>query len=370
MESYLNVNLDNIDKNIENIKLLNPDKLFCAVIKANAYGLGLIPIAKSVENKIDYFAVARLDEAICLRESGIKKAIMLLGYIPYNQVSECIKYNIDFPIYDLLYAKKINDSIKAKVNIHIALDTGHGRLGFRENEIDEILKLKNLQNLNIVGIFSHFATADEDDPSFAYFQNETFHKILSKINGEFDFKYIHIENSAAAIKFESQTNMIRVGLALYGIYPSLELKNQIKLYQSFEFKTHISFVKTVKKGTSISYGRTYVTDKKMKIATIPIGYADGFMRAFSNTGEVLIKGKLCKVLGRVCMDQMMVDVTGLDVSIDDQVILYPNIYEEANKINTIAYELMADIGLRIPRVYIKDGKIIDVINYLGEIYEN
>ena len=164
--------------------------------------------------------------------------------------------------------------------------------------------------------------------------------------------------------------MIRVGLALYGLYPAFDMQNKVKLYQSFELKTHISFVKNVEKGIPISYGRTYVTEKNMKVATIPIGYADGFLRSFSNLGEVLIKGKLCKILGRVCMDQIMVDVTGLDVNIDDEVIIYSDIYKEANKVNTITYELLTDIGMRIPRVYIKNGKIIDIINYLGEIYEN
>ena len=164
--------------------------------------------------------------------------------------------------------------------------------------------------------------------------------------------------------------MIRVGLALYGLYPAFDMQNKVKLYQSFELKTHISFVKNVEKGIPVSYGRTYVTEKNMKIATIPIGYADGFLRAFSNLGEVLIKGKLCRILGRVCMDQIMVDVTGLDVNIDDEVIIYPDIYKEANKVNTITYELLTYIGMRIPRVYIKNGKIIDIINYLGEIYEN
>ena len=370
MESYLNVNLDYIDRNIENIRALKPNKLFCAVLKANAYGLGLVPIAQSIEDKVDYFAVARLEEAICLRKSGIKKPIMLLGYIAYNEVDECIKYDVDIPIYDLSYAKKINDTINNKVNVHIAIDSGHGRLGFRENQIDDILALKNLNNLNIIGIFSHYSTADEIDLTFTKLQNERFERILTNTSKYFDFKYIHIENSAGALKIKSQSNMMRVGLALYGLYPSIDMKNKVKLYQSFELKTHISFVKNTEKGMPISYGRTYITEKNMQIATIPIGYADGYLRAFSNVGEVLIKGKLCRVLGRVCMDQIMVDVTGLDVSIDDEVIVYSDIYEEANKINTISYELMTDIGMRIPRVYIKNGKVIDVINYLGEIYEN
>ena len=370
MESYLNVNLDYIDRNIENIRALKPNKLFCAVLKANAYGLGLVPIAQSIEDKVDYFAVARLEEAICLRKSGIKKPIILLGYIAYNEVDECIKYDVDIPIYDLSYAKKINENINNQVNVHIAIDSGHGRLGFRENQTGDILALKNLHNLNIIGIFSHYSTADELDPTFTNLQNERFQEILTKTSSEFNFKYIHIENSAGSINVKSQSNMMRVGLALYGLYPSVDMQNKVKLYQSFELKTHISFVKNVEKGIPISYGRTYVTEKNMKIATIPIGYADGFLRSFSNLGEVLIKGKLCRILGRVCMDQIMVDVTGLDVNIDDEVIIYPDIYKEANKVNTITYELLTDIGMRIPRVYIKNGKIIDIINYLGEIYEN
>lgn len=372
MESFLSVNLDYIDKNIENIKTLNSDKLFCAVVKANAYGLGIVTIAKSIEDKIDYFAVARFDEAIVLRKNNIKKPIMLLGYVPYEHINDCIKYNIDIPIYDLEYAKKINDNIKEKLNVHIAIDTGHGRIGFRENEIEQILKLKNLQNLNIIGIFSHFATADEDDPGFTNTQNEIFEKILGEVSSHFDFKYIHIANSAGAIKFKNLGNMVRVGVSIYGIYPSSSIKDLslIDLYQSFELKSQVSFVKNIEKDTPISYGRTFISDKKMKVATVPIGYADGFFRSFSNLGEVKIKDKLCRVLGRVCMDQIIVDASGLDVKIGDEVTIYPDIYKEAEKIKTIAYEIMTNIGIRIPRVYIKNGKILRADNYLGEIYEN
>lgn len=372
MESYLRVNLDYIDKNINNLKALNPDKLFCAVVKANAYGMGLVTVAKSIEDIVDYFAVARLDEALALRKNHIKKPIMLLGYTPYDSVDKCIKYDIDIPVYDLSYAKKINDSIDKKLNVHIAVDTGHGRLGFRENEIDNILEIKKFNNLNVIGIFSHYSTADEDDPSFTKIQNEKFEKILSEVKTNFDFKYIHIANSAGAIKYASKCNLVRVGLSIYGIYPSLTLKdnNILYLYQSFKFISRISFVKEIDEGTPISYGRTFISDRKMKVATIPIGYADGFSRAFSNKGEVLINDKLCKILGRVCMDQLMVDVTNLEVSIDDEVLIYPDIYKEAKKIDTISYELMTSVGLRVPRVYIKNGKIINKDNYLGEIYEN
>ena len=372
IETYVEIDIDKIIENIENIHNVDNDSMFCAVIKANAYGLGAVKIATEIEDYVDYFAVARLDEAIALRKSGIKKPIMVLAYVNYEQVSKCIKYNIDLPIYNLAYAEKINNNINGKVKIHIALDTGHGRIGFRENEINEIEKLKTLENLDIISAFTHFATADEKDTSFTKLQEERFNNIINQINNDFNFKFIHLTNSAGAIKHGLSKDMMRVGIALYGIYPSKQVKidSKVELNQCFRFITHVSNVKEIPEGTSLSYGRTFISKKPMKVATIPLGYADGYMRLFSNKGELMIHGKLCRVLGTVCMDQLMADVTGLDVYIDDEVLIYNDIYKEAEKIDTIAYELMTSIGMRVPRIYKKNGKIISIDNYLGEIYEN
>ena len=371
-ESYVEIDIDKIIENIQNIKRINPDSMYCAVLKANGYGLGAFKIAEQVEEYIDYIAVARLNEAISLRKAGIKKPILVLGAIYFKDVSKCIKYDIDIPIIDLEYAKKINDSIDEKVNVHLALDTGMGRIGFRDYEEDKIRELKNLENINVISAFTHFSTADEADTSYTEMQNDKFIKIINDINNAFNLEFVHIANSAAAIKHNINRDMIRVGISTYGIYPSdlLKEENNVELMQCFSFKSRVIFIKEVEAGTSISYGRTFIADKPMKIATLSIGYADGYIRAFSNIGEVLINGKLCKVVGRVCMDQMMVDVTGVDVNIDDEVIIYPDIYKEAAKIDTIPYELMTSINLRVPRIYKKSGKIISIDNYIGEIYED
>ncbi len=372
IETYVEIDIDKIIKNINNIQSIDKESMFCAVVKANGYGLGAARIAREIEAFVDYFAVARLQEAISLRKSGITKPIMVLAYVNFEEVDKCIKYDIDLPIYDLEYAKKINNSISGKLKVHIALDTGHGRIGFRESELDDIKNLKDLENLNVISAFSHFSTADEKDTSFTMIQEERFYNILNEIKDYYDFKFIHLANSAGAIKHNITKDMMRIGISLYGIYPSIDVKSEktINLEQCFKFISHVSYVKDIPANTPISYGRTFISKEAMRIATIPVGYADGYMRSFSNKGEILVNDKLCKVVGLVCMDQLMLDASDMKVYMDDEVIIYPNIYKESSKINTIPYELMTSIGMRVPRVYKKNGKIIGVDNYLGEVYED
>ncbi|MBM0045799.1 alanine racemase [Anaerococcus sp. mt242] len=371
-ESYVEIDIDKLLFNIKNIRKINPDSMYCAVLKANGYGLGAFKIAEEIEDEVDYFAVARVSEALSLREAGITKPILILGAVYYKDAQKCIDYNIDIPIFDLEYAKIINQNINGKVNAHILLDTGMGRIGFRNFEKDKIKELRQLENINIISVFSHLSTADEADTEYTNEQKEKFIEMTQYIHDEFDLEFVHLANSAGAIKHKITRDMMRVGISTYGLYPSdfLREEKDIELKQCFEFKSRVIFVKEVEEGTSISYGRTFITERPMKIATLSIGYADGYIRAFSNVGEVMINGKLCKVLGRVCMDQMMVDVTDIDVSTDDEVIIYPDIYKESQKIGTIPYELMTSINLRVPRIYKKSGKIISIDNYLGEIYED
>lgn len=371
IETYVEIDIDKIIDNINTVKNINNNSKFCAVIKANGYGLGSTEIASKIEDYVDYFAVARLNEAIVLRRVGIKKPILTLGFVDYRDVDSIIENDIDITIYDLNYARLINKETKGKINCHIGLDTGHSRIGFRENEIDSILKLKKLDNINIISAFSHFSMADEDS-DFTKIQIKRFYNIIDQLKDNFNFEFLHLSNSAGAIRYNPIEDMVRVGIAIYGIYPSEFIKNNtnIELKQAFTFKSVVSFVKEIEKNTPISYGQSFISDSKMKIATIPIGYADGYPRALSNIGEVLINGQICKVVGRVCMDQMMVDVSGLEVNIGDEVYIYPDIYKEADKINTIVYDLMTAISIRVPRVYKKNGKIISIDDYLGEIYEN
>lgn len=370
-ETYLEINLDKLKNNIIKIKNISQGSKFCAVVKANAYGLGADVICREIEDMVDYFAVARLSEALLLRRAGLKKQILILGYVGLEDIEKCSVNNIDISIYDLGLAQEINN-LGYKVKGHLVLDTGHGRIGFREKEISDIRKLKELKNIEIISAFSHFATADEEDNSFTIKQEQIFDRIINQVKDDFDFKFVHLANSAATIRQKIFKDMNRVGISLYGLYTSdiVRDKTDIRLEKIFKFYTYVHFVKEIEAGIPISYGRTFVSDKKMKVATLAIGYADGYNRAFSNKGEVYINGKACKVLGRVCMDQMMVDVTGLDVKIGDRVEIYRDIDKDAGQIGTISYELMTNISMRVKRFYIKNSEVIERRDYLGELNES
>lgn len=371
-DTFLLVDLDKIKSNLHKIKKIDKDAMLAGVVKANAYGLGAATVCKEIEDDVDYFAVARSQEAYQLRRIGIKKPILILGYVSVDDSVKCSKLNIEIPIYDLGLANEIDKSLDQELRVHIAMDTGHGRIGFRDYEIDKIKKIKEFKNLNVISAFTHFASADEKDPSYTILQKEKFTYMIDQTMDVFNYKFTHIANDAGAIKHKITKDMIRSGISLYGIYPSDFLKEErdIVLDQAFNLISTVSFVKNVKKGQYISYGRTYRAKSDMKVATIAIGYADGYSRSFSNKGKVKINGKKAKVLGRVCMDQMMVDVSDIDVNIGDMVEVYPDIYKAASSIDTIAYELMTDISMRVPRLYKKDGKIVKTVNYIGEMNED
>ena len=366
------IDINKIINNIQKIKSKTKSSSFCAVIKADAYGLGQKVISEHIESYVDYFAVARVKEAKSLRNSGIKKPILVLGPVNLDEIDDCLAYDIEIPIYDLEFSKEINKIAKAKLKCHLAIDTGHSRIGFRDFEIEKIRMLKEFENLHIIGTFTHFSTADEQDRSFTDYQYQIYKNLLAKISEDFDIKISHVSNTAASLDYDYLEDMVRVGIGIYGVYPSdyMHKNSDIDLEICFKFESVVSFVKTIEKNTPISYGRTFVSEKEMRIATIPIGYADGYHRSFSNVGEVKINGKMCRVVGRVCMDQMMVDVTGVDVRIGDRVLLYPDIYKEAKKIDTISYELMTSLAMRLERVYIYEGEKIEVSDYIGEIYED
>lgn len=370
-ETYLEIDLDKIKNNILKIKNISQASKFCAVVKANAYGLGADVIGKEIESIVDYFAVARLNEALLLRRVGIKKPILILGYVGLGDIEKCSVNDIDISIYDLGLAQDINN-LGYKVKGHLVLDTGHGRIGFREEEISEIKKLRDLKNIKIISAFSHFATADEEDNSFTAKQEEIFDRIIDQVKNYFEFDFVHLANSAATIRQKIFKGMNRVGISFYGLYPSEVVKNntEIELEKSFKLYTYVHFVKKIDAGIPISYGRTFVSKKPMKVASLAIGYADGYSRAFSNKGEVYINEKACKVLGRICMDQMMVDVTDMDVKIGDRVEIYRDIDKDAAQIGTISYELMTNISMRVKRLYIKNGEVFEERDYLGELNES
>ncbi|MBC8587020.1 alanine racemase [Paratissierella segnis] len=379
---YLEINMDNLTNNYNEIRrIVNPNTKIMAVIKANAYGHGSVELAKMYEKiGVDRLAVSIISEAVELRREGIKIPIQLLNYTPESQLGLVIDNDIIQGIYTYEDAKLLSDlAVKKgkKAKIHIKIDTGMGRIGFLPNEdsIKEIVKIHKLPKLEMEGMFTHFAKADETDKSFTKIQFERFNWVSEKLeeNG-IELKVKHVSNSAAIIDLpEYNLDLVRPGIILYGYYPSDEVnKNKINLKPAMTLKSKISNIKTVPEGTGISYGHIYSTSKKSVIATVPIGYADGYSRILSGKADVCINNKRAPIVGRICMDQMMVDITGIDnANIGDEVVLfgydnesYPRVEELASLLGTINYEFICMMGRRIPRVFIKDNEIIEIKDYL------
>jgi alanine racemase len=379
---WIEINLDNLAHNMKEVKKnIRKDTLIMAVVKANAYGHGSVKSAEVfLENGANRLAVSTLSEAIELRKKNIKAPILILGYTPKSQYPLILEWDITQTIYNYESAKNLSENaIKMKKNgiVHIKIDSGMGRLGFLPNKesVEEIVKISKLPNLKIEGVYTHFATADEKDKSATRLQYSRFMKIIEELkNRGIHIPIKHVSNSAAIIDFpEYNLDMVRAGIILYGLYPSDEVnRNKMVLKPAMTLKAKVSNVKEVPKGTGISYGQVFVTERKSKIATIPIGYADGFTRLLTSKGEAFIKGKRVPIVGRICMDQCMLDVTEIDnISIGDEAVLfgygeegYPHIDEIANKLNTINYEVICMMGRRIPRVYIQNKKIIKIEDYL------
>ena len=381
MRVRADVDLDAIHHNLSLAKsVINKDTQLMAVIKADGYGHGANQIAKYCDDVIDRYAVAIPEEGIDLRKAGFTKPINLLGYTHPTQYEDVINYDLIPAIFTLDMAKTLSQkalSMNKTVKIHIKLDTGMSRIGFADNEksVDVIKEISLLPNLEVDGIFSHFARADEKDKSVARSQFERFTNFVNKLKSEgLKIPNCHISNSAAIMELSDMNlQIVRSGIITYGLYPSEEMdKENFKIIPAMELKSQVSFVKTLKAGTPVGYGGTYVTDKETVIATIPVGYADGYPRSLSNKGRVIIKGQSAPIVGRVCMDQFMVDVTCIEgVKQGDEVTLMGKEGEEfisCEELSGLAgsfnYEFVCDISKRVPRVYYKDGKIVDVVTYV------
>lgn len=361
--NILEVDINKIKRNIKILKNKSNGK-FLAVVKADAYGLGAAEISKRIENDVDGFCVARLKEAIELRENNITKDILVLGYIHPDNYYLLDKYNIITTIYDYDLAKNLDD-LGLNIRAHIKIETGHNRLGFSvcDKSIEEIKKINKFKNIKIEGIFSHLAKADEEDRQYTYNQVEKFKHVLDNLSDISKDWMKHIENDACLIAYNYNFDAVRSGISMYGVYPSEYIKDKysIGLEYAFSLKSKISFIKELEKGESISYGGTYTTDKTTKVGTVSIGYADGYSRQISNKGYVLINGKKAKVLGVITMDQLMVDITDIDCEIHDEVILVGSSMDEeispykvAKWSDTITYEVMTSISKRVKRIYIYD----------------
>jgi alanine racemase len=369
------VSLDAIAHNFAEMKKnIAKGTKIVAVIKADGYGHGAEAIARLIED-YDYiwgFAVATPEEALQLRTFGVKKPILILGIVFEEYFTQMIAKEIRLTVCTYEMAQKLSEEAQRQgrdVHIHIGLDTGMSRIGFadRQESVEEIKKISQLPNLKIEGMFTHFARSDETDRSPAIDQLNrylNFAKLLEDAGIQIPMK--HCSNSAGIIRVpEANLNAVRAGITIYGIYPSNEVERDIvKLIPAMELKSHISYIKTVEPGAAFSYGGTFTAKKEMKVATIPVGYADGYPRSLSNKGWVLIHGKKAPILGRVCMDQFMVDITKIpDAKAGDEVTLigkdgkeFISIEKFGDLSGRFSYEFACDISKRVPRVYIKDGK--------------
>lgn len=368
LRTYAKIDLDAVLHNIKEVKkqIENSVKVM-AVIKADGYGHGATALGDFLKEEVDYYGVATIEEAIELREYGIELPILILGYTSPNQYIELVENNITQTVYTLEMAKemsKAGEICGKKAKIHIALDTGMTRIGFEANEasILAIEDISTFPNLMVEGLFTHFACADEMDKSYSKLQIDRYDNFIVLLEErKIHIPIKHMCNSAGIMEFDHHRfEMVRAGIITYGLYPSEDVdKNIINLKPALEWKAHVVNVKTVDMGYGVSYGRTYVTKNKTKIATLSIGYADGYPRALSSKARVLIHGKYAPIIGRICMDQMMIDVTHIDnVEIEDEVILVGkdgeciiSVEELANMAGSFNYEFICGIGKRVPRVY-------------------
>lgn len=376
MENFLRrtwaeVDLDALTNNYNQIKSISNGKEIIAVVKANAYGHGDIAISRHLmELGVQFFAVSNVWEAESLVKGGIKGNILIFGYTDFEHIKSDIDFNFIYIVGSVEYAKQLNSvgkTLGKKIRIHIKIDTGMSRIGIdTKTELEEIL---NLNWLSCEGAFTHFAVADsenDEDVNFTMIQQEKFLEIVKDSN-----LLLHSQNSGGITLHSNFTgDFVRTGISLYGQKPAPDIKIPIDLKPVLTFKSIVSQIKVVEDGATISYGRRFKADGKRRIAVIPVGYADGYSRKNSNKGVVLINDQKASVVGTVCMDLMMVDITEVNAKVGDEVILYSDKCKEtsvdfnASIANTISYELLCAIAMRVPRVYIKGGEIVNIVKYI------
>ena len=369
------ISLDAVEHNFHEMrKNIAQDTKMIAVVKANAYGHGAVQIAHLIQN-YDYiwgFATATAEEALALRKAGVMKPILILGIVFDEYYPELVRNHIRPAVCEYEEARKLSAEAVSQgetVHIHIALDTGMTRIGFADipESVEEIRKIAALPNLEIEGMFTHFARADEYDRSPAMVQLERYREFSGRVaEAGVEIPLHHCSNSAGIIRVpEANLSIVRAGITIYGIYPSAQVETDIvRLAPVMELKSHVTYVKDVEPGTAISYGGTFIADRKLRVATVPVGYADGYPRQLSNKGWVLIHGQKASILGRICMDQFMVDVTDIpDVCKGDEVTLigrdgdeFISMDEMGELSGRFSYEFACDISTRVPRIYIKDGR--------------
>lgn len=380
--AWAEIDLDAIAHNTREIKKLTGSKVeMMGVVKADAYGHGVLEVVRTLlDNGVTQLAVSMLDEAIQIRKMGIDVPILVLNYTDPARADEIIHNRVTQTVFSTDLAQALSAAavrLGKDVRIHVKVDTGMTRVGFIPgyNAVRNIMEISRLPGIILEGIFTHFASADESDKSYTLMQFERFMNLCTELTrAGIHIPVKHVCNSAGILQYpEMHLDIVRPGIILYGLYPSREVAGKIDLRPAMTLKANVIFVKDVDKDTYVSYGRTFRTDRKSRIATIPIGYADGYTRLMSNKGKMLVNGEFAPVVGRICMDQCMLDVTDLEheVHVGDEVVIFGrqngaciSVDEIAEQVGTINYELVCIIGKRIPRVYLKGGKICSVLNYL------
>ncbi len=369
------IDLDKIKHNIESIKAKIGNAGLLGVIKADAYGHGVIEVAKEIEPYCTFFGVAVIEEAIELRKAGFSTPILVLGRVEPYYSDLLVKYDIRPTIFSLEDAKSLSDQAVKQgktANYHLAVDTGMSRIGFQvtEEDADICKEISILSGIEAEGVFTHFATADEKDLTKTLAQKEKFFNFIDMLKKRgIEPPLKHLNNSAGVMNFDDHSDLVRAGIVIYGMYPSVDVKkSDLDVKPAMEWVAEISHVKTLEPGREVSYGGTFVTTRETTVATVPVGYADGYPRSLSNNGSVMIKGIRAPIIGRVCMDQFMIDVTDIpDVHVGDEVSLVGkglSMEEVSNAAHSFNYELPCRISRRVPRIYIKDGKEYKTVNYL------
>lgn len=369
--AWAEVSLKKLKNNAEVIRRLNSDSTeIMAVVKADAYGHGDEPVCRCLAEEcgVGYFAVSNLDEAIAVRKFCPDAEILILGYTPPEYAHEITQYNIIQGVVSTEYAQALHANCPDTIRCHIKIDTGMGRIGLKhdtpESCAEEIRSLCGMEGLSVEGIYTHFAVADSDSPDNIAYTDKQQKFILDTYDCLTDMgiklRHVHFMNSAAACYRNSErSTLARAGIILYGLHPDISLPIPQGLEPVMELKAVISHVKTVNKGDCISYGRTFTADKEMRIATVTIGYADGYSRLLSSKGEILVHGRRCRIVGRVCMDQLMIDVTDVQAASGDIVTLIGSDGDDcitadelASIYGTIGYEVVCGISKRVPRIYV------------------
>ncbi len=385
---YAKIDLDAIEHNIRLVReKIPPETKLLLVVKADAYGHGAVILAHEFEYLADYFAVAEMDEALELRRSGVTKPILILGYTSPHLYETALEHNITLTMFipeRIKLLSEVAGHMGKTARVHLAIDTGMARIGWSvtEQSADEAAEAAAMPNIHVEGMFSHFAIADSADKAPTMEQQAAFERFMYMLADRgVQIPIKHLNNSAGILGFDKYYDMVREGIILYGLYPSddvwKELGNRFVLRPAMELITHISHIKTVKKDQGIGYGHTFRAERDLTVATIPVGYADGYPRELSNQAEVLIHGKRCRILGRVCMDQMMVDVSHVpEAKLEDQVTLvgrngneHISVEELAALAHSFNYEFVCGIARRVPRVYFRDDEPLKIVKYLDQKIE-